>query len=207
MAPFGPWQMLSSPLWRYWCKSKCQRLPWCGTDQGLTGYWLCPAYVLRLSTPHTCSQTDKISSELCNVMCFKSFCRSLLTFCERERRQKWNSSPGIPQRICSLPDGCDAPHWPSTVGRCGAIGPPSMHRPPCEETFGHVGKDWPLKHVTQNIQLFHQGWGGNILYLCQSRWSRAQRCTHGHPGCLNNRSQMNTFAQLGGQQFTQGDTA
>ncbi len=33
-----------------------------------------------------------------------------LTFCEHERRQRWNSCPGIPRRIYFPPGGCDAPH-------------------------------------------------------------------------------------------------
>lgn len=63
MAPAGPSQMLSSPLWRYWCKSICQRLPWCGRDQGLTGCWWCPVCVLQSNTLHTCIRRDKVRSE------------------------------------------------------------------------------------------------------------------------------------------------
>lgn len=69
MAPSGPGQMLSSPLWRYWCKSTCQRPPWCGRDQGSAGCWWCPICVLRSSILHTCSRRDKVSSEPCRSVC------------------------------------------------------------------------------------------------------------------------------------------
>lgn len=80
-----------------------------------------------------------------------------LTFYEHERRQRWNSCPGIPRRIYFPPGGCDAPHWLSSAGRFGAIGPLNTHRPPWDrqrELIGHMEKEWPLQHVTQSIKLY-----------------------------------------------------
>lgn len=159
MAPSGPWQMLSSPLWRYWCKSTCQRLPWCGMDQGSAGCWWCPVYVLRSNTLHTYICRDMVSSKPCRlvyVLISWLFLKVSLTFCVHERRRRWNSCPGIPRRICFPPGECDAPHWLSSAGRFCAIGPLSRHRLPWDRKrglIGHVGKDWPFKHVTQSFQL------------------------------------------------------
>lgn len=91
-----------------------------------------------------------------SVSSFLGFCTLWLTFCEHERRQRWNSCPGIPQRIYFLPGGCDAPHWLSNGGRLGATGLPSRRHPPWDRkrrVIGHVGKDWPLEYVTRSICL------------------------------------------------------
>lgn len=77
--------------------------------------------------------TETWSALNCVVWCvfsFLGFFTLWLTFCEHERRQRWNSFPGIPRRIYFPPGGCDALHWLSSAGRFGAIGQPNMHRPP-----------------------------------------------------------------------------
>lgn len=186
MAPSDPWQKLSSPPWRCWCKSTCPRPPWCGRDQGSAGCWWCPVCALQSDTLHTCRRGDEVSSEprrLARVLTCLGFLALWLTFYEHERRQRWNSCPGIPRRIYFHPGGCDAPHWQSSGGRCGAIGPLNMRRPPWNRKrglIGHVGEDWPLKHATQSITL--EATSGDFTfkvadvmsYVCQCSWSILQ---------------------------------
>lgn len=60
MAPFGPWQRLNSPLWRYLYKSICQMPPWCGRDRGSAGCWWCQTCALQSDTRRTCNHRDKV---------------------------------------------------------------------------------------------------------------------------------------------------
>lgn len=77
------------------------------------------------------AETETGSAQHACRYVFISYALALwLTFCEHERRRRWNFCPGIPQRIYFPPGGCDAPHWLSSGGRFGAIGLLSMHHPP-----------------------------------------------------------------------------
>lgn len=140
------------------------------------------------------ADTETGSAQRARPYVFSSFCFGTLwlTFCEHERRQRWNFCPGIPRRIYSPPGECDAPHWLSSGGRSGAIGLLSMHHSP----YGrNKNNDWlcgeRLTFATQNTEHLPQLQGhiirfnrGNILHLCQSSWSilhSAHGCRQGHP--------------------------
>lgn len=60
MAPFGPWQRLNFPLWRYLYKSICQMPPWCGRDRGSAGCWWCRTCALQSDIRRTCNHRDKV---------------------------------------------------------------------------------------------------------------------------------------------------
>lgn len=134
----------------------------------------------------------------CVLTCL-GFLTLWLTFCEHERRQRWNSCPGIPQRICFHPGGCDAPRWQSSGGRFGAIGPLNTRRPPWKRKrglIGHVGERLTFKSCNTNHQaqrrghvrrFYIQGCRCDVLHLPVELintsitgcfWTIGTRCTH-----------------------------